>query len=454
MNPSPVQIAVVGHTNTGKTSLLRTLTRDARFGEVSDRPATTRDVQGVALLADGQAEVALYDTPGLEDAMGVAALLAKRHADAADPVAAIEAFLAGDHDHGRYEQEAKVLRQMLRSGAAFYVIDAREPVLAKHREELRLLAACGRPLMPILNFVASADAQPAAWKEQAARMGLHVLAEFDTVVYDHRAERGLFDKLGVLLESRRAHFERLYRSRERERTALVNAACRCIAELLVDVAAARQRGPLEADAAQLADQLRDTVRRAEQRCVDTLLGLFRFEMDTYHPPELPLQQGRWALDAFDPETLRSFGIRAGSAAAAGGMAGLAVDAAVGGMSLGAAAALGAGIGASWSAARSFGRPWLDKLRGHQELAVEEPTLALLATRQQLLLAALLRRGHASQEHVSTDSRNGWSSARLRETVLRCRAHPEWSSLNAGAEEALPEHAVNAVASALAEITGD
>ena len=30
--------AVVGHTNTGKTSLLRTLTRDVGFGQVSDRP--------------------------------------------------------------------------------------------------------------------------------------------------------------------------------------------------------------------------------------------------------------------------------------------------------------------------------------------------------------------------------------------------------------------------------
>ena len=35
-----LRVAVVGHTNTGKTSLLRTLMRDVNFGEVSDRPAT------------------------------------------------------------------------------------------------------------------------------------------------------------------------------------------------------------------------------------------------------------------------------------------------------------------------------------------------------------------------------------------------------------------------------
>ena len=46
MSAPPIQVAVVGHTNTGKTSLLRTLTRNAEFGEISSRPGTTRHVEG------------------------------------------------------------------------------------------------------------------------------------------------------------------------------------------------------------------------------------------------------------------------------------------------------------------------------------------------------------------------------------------------------------------------
>jgi hypothetical protein len=446
--PNAVAVAVVGHTNTGKTSLLRTLTRDAAFGNVSDRPATTRAVQGVALLADGEPVVALFDTPGLEDALGVSALMTQRHAGASDPVAAVEAFIAGDHGHGRYEQEAKVLRQLLRSDAALYVIDAREPVLAKHREELRLLAACGKPLMPVLNFVASAEADAGHWRDALARLGLHVLAEFDTVVYDHDAEQRVFDKLGTLLETRRKNFARLAAARRREREALIDAACRVIAELLIDAAGARERGAAEADPEALAAKLQDRVRSAEQRCVDALLDLFRFELGTYQPPALPLQQGRWQLDAFDPETLRRFGIRTGSAAAAGGAAGLAIDAAVGGMSLGAATALGAGIGASYSALRSFGRPWIDRLRGHQDLALEETTLALLAARQALLLHALLRRGHASQSPLQTDESRGWPSAAVRRATLRCRAQTQWSRLSPDHDGSLPDTAVHAVAAAL------
>ncbi len=49
-----LDIAVVGHTNAGKTSLLRTLARDSGFGEVSPSPATTREISAIALVAGGR----------------------------------------------------------------------------------------------------------------------------------------------------------------------------------------------------------------------------------------------------------------------------------------------------------------------------------------------------------------------------------------------------------------
>ena len=58
-----LKLAVVGHTNVGKTSLLRTLLRDRGFGEVSHRPSTTRHVEGARLSVDGQPLLELYDTP-------------------------------------------------------------------------------------------------------------------------------------------------------------------------------------------------------------------------------------------------------------------------------------------------------------------------------------------------------------------------------------------------------
>lgn len=449
MNDTPIGIAVVGHTNTGKTSLLRTLTRDAAFGEISDRPSTTREVSRVDLLVEGRALISLHDTPGLEDPFGLMHWLEADRGAHADPVARIEAFLDGDHDGGRYEQEAKVLRQLRRSDAALVVIDAREPVLPKHREELRLLAQCGRPLMPVLNFVADAAARPAQWREDLARMGLHVLADFDTVVFDHAAERRLFEKLMLLLEARAPQLRRFVEAREQQRAELIEAGCRAIAGLLLDAAALQWRVPVDGDARQQGAQVQQRLRRAEQGCIDQLLGLFRFELGAFTPPQLPLDQGRWELDLFDPEALRVLGIRTGSAVAAGAVAGVSVDAMLGGASLGAGALIGAGAGTAWSVYQSWGRPLLDRLRGFRTLAPEETTLALLAARQLALLRALLRRGHAATQAVSAGgSVSGWPSTAVREATLRARAHPEWSVLNAGAAEARTDAALLPLVAAL------
>ena len=86
MSDSLVGISVVGHTNTGKTSLMRTLMRYVDFGEVSNRPAVTRHVEGRTLTVGGRPIAELYDTPGLEDSIGLLDLLDelgdRRRADA------------------------------------------------------------------------------------------------------------------------------------------------------------------------------------------------------------------------------------------------------------------------------------------------------------------------------------------------------------------------------------
>ena len=78
MTAPPIHVAVVGHTNTGKTSLLRTLTRNVDFGEISSRPGTTRHVEGTELLLGDEPVLALYDTPGLEDSITLLELLQRQ----------------------------------------------------------------------------------------------------------------------------------------------------------------------------------------------------------------------------------------------------------------------------------------------------------------------------------------------------------------------------------------
>lgn len=424
-----LKLAVVGHTNVGKTSLLRTLTRDVGFGEVSHRPSTTRHVEGARLSVDGEALMELYDTPGLEDAIALLDYLERldRPGERLDGPARLARFLDGSEARQRFEQEAKVLRQLLASDAGLYVIDAREPVLAKYRDELAVLASCGKPLLPVLNFVSSAEHREADWREALARLGLHALVRFDSVAPPEDGERRLYESLALLLENSRAQLERLILDQHAQRLARQQSAARLIAELLMDCAACRRSVPTGSGQQQVAvDTLRKAVRQREQRCVEALLKLYAFRPQDAAATDLPLLDGRWGDDLFNPETLKLLGVRLGGGIAAGAAAGAGVDLLVGGITLGAAALVGAIAGGALQTARSYGSRLLGKLKGQRELTVDDAVLRLLALRQRQLLQALAVRGHAAMDSitVSTPQDKAWRAGKLPDALHKeiGRAH--------------------------------
>ncbi len=436
-----LRVAVVGHTNTGKTSLLRTLARDAGFGEVSDAAGTTRHVEGLRLMADDSPAVELYDTPGMEDAIGLLEFIDELVAagERIDGPERVERFLVTAEAGARFEQEAKVLRQLLASDAGLYVVDARDPVLPKHRDELAILAGCARPLLPVLNFVASPAARTSDWREALARLGLHAVVSFDTVAPALDGERTLIETLATLIHAHRPALARLIEARAREADERRVAARRLVAELLVELAARRdvvaERGDDELRSA--VARMREAVRRREQACVDALLRLYRFRPDDARAAELPLTDGRWDDDLFNPETLRQMGVRLSTGAAAGAAAGVGIDLMTGGLTLGAAAALGAVAGSLWQTFGHYGERIAAKLTGQRELTVDDAILRLIALRQRMLLTALEGRGHAAMapielggEGVPDGSDDDPVSARWRKGDLpwaleKARAHPEW-----------------------------
>ncbi|HDS1056840.1 TPA: GTPase/DUF3482 domain-containing protein [Pseudomonas putida] len=434
----PLKLAVVGHTNVGKTSLLRTLTRDVGFGEVSHRPSTTRHVEGARLSVDGEPLLELYDTPGLEDAIALLDYLERleRPGERLDGPARLERFLQGSEARQRFEQEAKVLRQLLASNAGLYVIDAREPVLAKYRDELEVLANCGKPLLPVLNFVASSQHREPEWREALARLGLHALVRFDSVAPPEDGERRLYESLALLLENARPALQRLIDDQQAQRLARRHSGKRLIAELLLDCAACRRSVEAEPAAeARAIAALRQDIRQREQRCVEALLKLYAFRREDAHASDLPLLDGRWGDDLFNPETLKLLGVRLGSGVAAGAAAGAGVDLLVGGLTLGAAALAGAIAGGALQTARNYGARLMGKLKGKRELTVDDTVLRLLALRQQQLMVALDNRGHAAQDSIRLGEldEKAWREGKLPEALVKARAHPQWSTLNPGAK---------------------
>lgn len=433
---SPLRLAVVGHTNTGKTSLLRTLSRNPDFGQVRDSPGTTRHVEGLRLLAGGTPAIELFDTPGMEDGMALLDYLdvLAPPSERLDGPARIQRFLDSPESLGRFEQEARVLRKLLKCHAGIYVVDARDPVLAKHRDELAVLASCGHPLLPVLNFTHSPDQRIEQWRTALARLGLHAIVEFDTVAPPLEGENQLYEKLSLLLDSHAPVLRALQQDIAAQRARRRQDAFMLVAEMLIDIAAVRLCAapqPQELEAA--ATSLRELARQREQRCIDALLKRYNFRSTDFPNHPIPLQGERWEMDLFHPQALKDVGIHVGKGVAAGAMAGATLDVFMAGISLGAATLLGAAAGGLWQGADRLGRRLLGRMRGFQELTVDDAVLRLLAIRELALIAALERRGHAAQGPIDVSTLMQGRDATLRkeklpEELLEARASPQWSTL--------------------------
>lgn len=428
-----ISLAVVGHTNVGKTSLLRTLTRRADFGEVADRPGTTRHVEAIKLKVDGRTVLRFLDTPGLEDATALLEHL--QQLDAALPRGErVRAFLRGALAKGEFEQEAKVLRSLLDVDAGLLVIDARDTPLPKFACEIEILMLCGRPLMPVLNFVRDPSSQEPAWRALLASHGLHAHLRFDAVAPFIGAEANLYSDLGTLLPEQRAQLQAVIAHLAIERADRHRASLRLIAELLLGLAALRESAAqttLTDEGARLAfiRSLRAQVATRTRRTMDQLLLLHGFGRDTAQAAELPQLAGRWDDDLFNPEGLKRAGKQFGTGAAIGGAIGLAADVALAGLSLGAAASLGAAVGGMASQGIGpLGRKLANKLRGVQELSLEDTTLLRVAGQQLSLLGALEQRGHAALDVLRGDELGLALDGSLLLRALRpARAHPEWAA---------------------------
>ncbi len=429
-----LQIAVVGHTNTGKTSLLRTLTRNVNFGKVADAPGTTQQVHGARVMLGGTCVLMLFDTPGIEDSMGLLDYLEQisGQGDRLDGPDRIRLFLKGPEASGQYEQEARVLDKLLDCQAGLYVIDVREPVLAKHKDELFILASCGRPLLPILNFVASPAARSAQWRETLSRLGLHTCVEFDSVSPPIEGEDTLYRTLAILLSSHQSLLSALQLQSARQKVARRAAGMALIAGLLIDIAALRtpsRTEPEPLEQAILAQQA--TVRQREQACVQALLTLFQFRPDDYLTHPLPITDGRLSIDLFNPQALKDMGVHVSKGIAAGVLAGAAADVLSAGLSLGTGMLIGAVAGGAVQGFGRLGTRMLSHIRGFRELTVGEEILQFVRLRQVLLLDALERRGHASISPVQVSDQDAPATGthtRLPKQLVRARAHPEWSAV--------------------------
>src|SRR5690606_23426994 len=217
-------------------------------------------------------------------------------------------------------------------------------------------------------------------------------------------EHQLYGKLALLLDTHAATLQALQRNISKQREQRRHDAVSLIAEMLIDIAALRLTSPADPSAMeQAAETLRGMARKREHASIDAVLKRYNFRAADFPQRNLPLAGERWEMDLFHPQALKDVGIHVGKGMAAGAMAGATLDMFTAGISLGAATLLGAAAGGLWQGADKLGKRLLGRLRGFQELTVDDAVLRLLAMRALALIAALERRGHAAQGPIEIEA---------------------------------------------------
>ena len=430
---NPLSIVVVGHTNAGKTSLLRTLTRDKRFGEVSHRNATTKHVEKTSVVIGGEKALTLFDTPGFEESMDLRKYL-KQFDDGLSRRDVLRSFLDSPEANGRFEQEAKIVRLLLtKIDAVFYVIDTTEKPMPKHVSELDVLAMCARPVLSVLNCVRADNNFLDAWLSVLADRALHTKVTFDAVAPTAGSERLLYTRLATLLDENDNQLLTMANALEKEAENRRDSALLAIAELLIDVASLQIRVSEKAldKLLNATNQMHAVVKSAEQTCVSALLAIYRFDRSDLIDADLPVVGTKPDDNLFNPEVIKEASARLGIGAVIGAALGLGLDIALVGITMGAGAIVGGALGGMIVGSSKDVWEWAQaKYHGIVALSIDEPTLLVVLERQMQLLNVLMARTHAAQK-PSTRSQDVRAHDCWKAVVggmNKARAHPSWSRL--------------------------
>lgn len=371
-----IQLALISHTNNGKTTLARTLL-GMDVGEVRDAAHVTASSESHVLQATGEGDrLVLWDTPGFGDSVR----LMKRLGMAGNPIGW---FLREVIDRYR-DRPFWLSQQALRAArddadiVLYLVNSAERPEDAGYLpSEMRILQWLDKPVLVLLNQMgpprpaAEEQAEQLRWREHMRQYpAVRDVLPLDAFARCWVHEHVFYEALGRLVpEAKRQAHERLLAAWEAQNAQRFRQSMAVTAQQLQD--AARDRQLVETvqkntlgSALKLVGIGKGDDRKRQERAMNTLVARLNLGIGQATVGLLSLHR----LDASAATTINArvsnnFVVKApvekGQAAllgaiVSGAATGLSADLAAGGLTLGTGALLGGVIGALTFGAAAWG----------------------------------------------------------------------------------------------------
>lgn len=350
MSDAPV-LAVVGHPNKGKSSLVATLAEDDSVA-IGPTPGTTLEARAYPMRVDGELLYTLVDTPGFQRARRVLAWLEARASEigatAADRPRIVEAFVETPENTGSFPDEVALLRPLVEGAGILYVVDGGVPYGPEYEAEMEILRWTGRPSLAVINPIGRRDHV----EDWTAALGqfFRVVRVVDALHADFATRRALLSAFGEIDDAWRSAIDRALAALDRARDATRAATAREIAGFVAEairLTVERRLGPDE-DPARHAPALEreyaEALERLEERHRTAVQRLWGHRELEAHADALAVLEA----DLFSEDTWLRFGLRRRDLATAGAVGGAAtggvVDVAVGGASFLLGSVIGGAVG--------------------------------------------------------------------------------------------------------------
>lgn len=366
--PVPV-LAIMGHPNAGKSSVVATLTENDRI-QIDKRAGTTTTCTRYPVVIDGEPILEFIDTPGFQNPSDILEWF-QAHPQLPNLAGA---FVAAHQDKPLYAHDCDLLRPVAEGAGIILVVDGSKRIKEKDRVEMELLRLTARPRMAILNNQTNVDQHMGSWLD-ALNMAFNSVREFNAhrATYDERirllgALKTIDQRWEARLDATIASFERDWERRVDQCVESILTLLRKALALKVERLVRVEEAPTPEDLAAIQATLVETFQeRLRQLEVDTQAQIrAHFRHNVWNPPGSVLSK-----DLFSEDVQQSLGLNRRQLALAGAAAGAAtggvIDLGVGGLSFGTGLVLGAITGGVLGA---VGREGLAKIDIERRLGVQ------------------------------------------------------------------------------------
>jgi len=340
------EIAILGHPNEGKSSVLSTLAEDDSV-RVSATPGETTECRTFPVLIDGREVLRFTDTPGFQNPSRVLAEMRMIAAEGRDPVAR---FRERFRDVPEMRDDVELLLPVERGAGVIYVVDGSRPVRNVDRAEMEILRLSGRPRMAIINCKEDDNSQLESWKIEF-RKNFNANRVFNA----HRATYAerilLLEALKSIDQDWQPTLDEVVRAVKDDwaarNSATVDILLAMIGECLQYTVSCeiQEVGDTAGTEARLAASYRKTLEEKERRAHEQIRALYKHNIFHYTlPPQSLLRE-----ELFSERTWHLLGLSSKQVAIAGAVGGAVVgaklDLLAAGLTFGVFTGLGSAAGA-------------------------------------------------------------------------------------------------------------